>query len=173
MANESTQKKLGRVRPPRVQITYDVEIGDAIQKKELPFVQGVVGNFSGHNKEQPRPKDRRFVGIDRDNLDDVMKGMAPKLVMRVPNKLDEASNSLLSVELKFNRLEDFEPANVARQVNSIKELLDARSRLSDLKNTMIGNDRFEEMLTELAHDPEKMRRFDEEQIPNKTNGSKE
>src|SRR6187402_2415639 len=85
---ESTQKKLSRVRPPRVQITYDVEIGDAIETKELPFVLGVLGDYSGQSKEPlPRLKERKFVDIDRDNFDDVLKAMGPRLVMRVDNQL--------------------------------------------------------------------------------------
>ncbi len=95
MAKESTQKKLSRVRPPRVQITYDVEIGDAIETKELPFVMGVLGDYSGNPKEPlPKVKDRKFVAIDRDNFDDVLKGMAPRIAARVDNKLkNDGANS--------------------------------------------------------------------------------
>ena len=88
MAKESTQKKLSRVRPPRVQITYDVEVGDAIETKELPFVLGVLADLSGQPKEPlPKLKERKFVQIDRDNFDDVLKGTAPRLALRVDNKL--------------------------------------------------------------------------------------
>ncbi|WP_019102817.1 type VI secretion system contractile sheath small subunit, partial [Chromobacterium haemolyticum] len=115
MAKESTQKKLSRVRPPRVQITYDVEIGDAIETKELPFVLGVLGDYSGHSKEPlPKMKERKFVQIDRDNFDEVLKGMAPRLAIKVDNKLKD-DGSQLAMELNFEELADFEPQNVVGQ----------------------------------------------------------
>jgi type VI secretion system protein ImpB len=108
---ESIQQKLKRVRPPRVQITYDLEVGGAIEKKELPFVAGVLGDFTGHvdpNSPLPRMKDRKFVEIDRDNFDKVLSGMAPRLALRVDNKLAD-DGSKMAVELKFNSMDDFEP----------------------------------------------------------------
>ncbi|WP_255992257.1 type VI secretion system contractile sheath small subunit [Chitinolyticbacter albus] len=157
MAKESTQKKLSRVRPPRVQITYDVEVGDAIETKELPFVLGVLGDYSGHSKQPlPKLKERKFVQIDRDNFDDVLKGMAPRLAMRVDNKLQD-SDGQMSVELEFNELADFEPQNVVKQVEPLRQLLDARQRLSDLRNKMVGNDKLEELLDEVVRDTEKLR----------------
>jgi len=162
MVKASTQHKITKVRKPRVHITYDVEIGDAIQQKELPFVLGVVGDFSGHNTNKPIMKERKFVQIDRDNIDDVVKGIAPTLAMRVDNKLDEASDSKLSVELAFNRIEDFEPQNVARQVKPLNQLLELRRRLSDLANSMIGNDRLEELLDEVVRDTEQLRQIGED-----------
>jgi type VI secretion system protein ImpB len=171
--SESTQQKLKRVRPPRVRITYDVETNGAQEQKELPYVQGVIGDFTGHNKDQPRLKDRKFVTIDRDNRDDVMKKLAPKLQVRVPNKLDKNSDSMLAVELNFGQLDDFEPANVAKQVKPLKALLDERTRLSDLANKMNGNDRFDEMLNELVTDEKKLRAISEEHAANKTNGDEE
>jgi len=172
MAKESTQQKLSRVRPPRVQITYDVQIGDAIETKELPFVLGVLGEYSGHNKELPKLKDRKFVQVDRDNLNDVLKGMAPSLAMRVDNKLEEGSDSKLSVELEFKQLEDFEPQNVVKQVKPLNELLELRRRLSDLKNKMIGNDRLEELLDDIVRDTEQLRQISQDQA-SKTEGDKE
>lgn len=158
MASESTQKKLNRVRPPRVQITYDVEVGDAIETKELPFVMGVMGDYTGHNKEPlPKLKDRKFVQIDRDNFDDVLKGMAPRLAMRVDNKLSDESDSQLSVELNFQKLEDFEPQNVVTQVEPLRQLLEARSRLADLRNKMVANDKLEGLLDEVLRDMQKLR----------------
>src|SRR5712691_7749445 len=116
MARESTQHKLDRVRPPRVQITYDVETGDAIEMKELPFVLGVLSDLSGKPEEAlPRLRDRKFVEIDRDNFDAVMRGMKPRLSFRADNKLSD-DNTQLGVELKFNSIEDFEPEQVVRQV---------------------------------------------------------
>ncbi|MBS1157439.1 MAG: tssB [Proteobacteria bacterium] len=158
MASESTQKKLNRVRPPRVQITYDVEVGDAIETKELPFVMGVMGDYTGHNKEPlPKLKDRKFVQIDRDNFDDVLKGMAPRLAMRVDNKLSDESDNQLSVELNFQKLEDFEPQNVVTQVEPLRQLLEARSRLADLRNKMVANDKLEGLLDEVLRDMQKLR----------------
>ncbi|MCE1171940.1 MAG: type VI secretion system contractile sheath small subunit, partial [Azovibrio sp.] len=138
MAKESTQKKLSRVRPPRVQITYDVEIGDAIETKELPFVLGVLGDYSGRPKNPlPKMKDRKFVEIDRDNFDEVLKAMEPRLTLRVDNQLKK-DDSQMGLELNFNKLEDFEPQNVVAQVEPLKKLLEVRTRLADLRNKMIG-----------------------------------
>lgn len=159
MAKESTQKKLSRVRPPRVQITYDVEVGDAIETKELPFVLGVLGDYSGNPAEPlPKLKDRKFVSVDRDNFDEVMKGMAPRLTMRVDNKLQDDS-SQLGVELKFSQLVDFEPQQVARQVEPMRQLLEIRGRLADLRNKMVGNDRLQELLDDIVRDTDKLRQI--------------
>ncbi|MBM2885254.1 type VI secretion system contractile sheath small subunit [Chromobacterium amazonense] len=159
MGKESTQKKLSRVRPPRVQITYDVEIGDAIETKELPFVLGVLGDYSGHSKEPlPKMKERKFVQIDRDNFDEVLKGMAPRLAMKVDNALKD-DGSQLGVELNFESLSDFEPQNVVRQIDPLNQLLEARSRLADLRNKLSGNDKLEELLDEVVRDTEKLRQI--------------
>lgn len=150
---ESTQKKVGRVRPPRVQITYDVEIGDAIQTKELPFVMGVMGDFSGQPEEPlPKLKDRKFVSIDRDNFDGVLKGMKPRLAFRAKNRLakDAEGETELPVELKFESMADFEPERVARKVEPLRQLLEMRERLSDLKNKLYGNERLDELLQEVV-----------------------
>lgn len=159
MSKESTQKKLSRVRPPRVQITYDVEIGDAIETKELPFVLGVLGDYSGHSKNPlPKMKERKFVQIDRDNFDEVLKGMAPRLAIKVDNKLED-DNSQLAMELNFNELADFEPQSVVTQVEPLKRLLEARTRLADLRNKLAGNDKLEELLDEVVRDTEKLRQI--------------
>ena len=159
MAKESTQKKLSRVRPPRVQITYDVEIGDAIETKELPFVLGVLGDNSGHpTAPLPKRKERKFVDIDRDNFDDVLKGVAPRLAFRVENKLKN-DGTQMGMELNFSKLEDFEPQNVVNQVEPLKRLLEVRTRLSDLKNKISGNDKFEELLDEIMRDTEKLKKI--------------
>lgn len=157
MSKESTQKKLSRVRPPRVQITYDVEVGDAIETKELPFVLGVLGDYSGNPKEPlPKLKDRKFIEIDRDNFDDVMKGVAPRLQVEVSNELKK-DGSNIGLELNFARLEDFEPASIVKQVGPLRKLLDARTRLSDLRNKITGNDKLEELLDEIVRDTEKLK----------------
>ena len=153
---DSVQQKLSRVRPPRVHLTYDVEIGDAIEQKEIPFVVGVVGDFSG-NPENPIPKikDAKFVNVDGDNFDDVMKGMTPRAVYRVPNKLSEGGGEF-AVELKFNSLEDFRPESVVQQVEPLRKLLEARTKLSDLRNKLAGNDKLEDLLQDVLASTEKM-----------------
>ena len=157
MARESTQQKLSRNRPPRVQITYDVEVGGAIETKELPFVMGVLGDFSGQPKEPlPKVKERKFINIDRDNFNEVLKGMSPRLQIQVDNRLKD-DGTQLGVELQFKKLEDFEPENVVEQVAPLKTLLDARKRLSDLRNKLAGNDKLEALLDDVVRDTEKLR----------------
>lgn len=156
MAKESTQQKLSRVRPPRVQITYDVEIGNAIETKELPFVLGVLGDYSGQPKtELPKLKERKFIAVDRDNFDDALKGVAPRLALQVDNTL-KGDDSRLSVELNFEKLEDFEPQRVVDQVDPLRQLLEIRTRLSDLRNKIIGNDKLEELLDQIVRDTDKL-----------------
>lgn len=159
MANESTQKKLSRVRPPRVQITYDVDVGDATETKELPFVLGVLGDYSGNPKESlPKMKERKFVEIDRDNFDDVLKGTKPRLQLRVDNQLAK-DGSQLGVELNFEKLEDFEPQRIVNQVVPLKKMLEIRTRLSDLRNKITGNDKLEELLDQIVRDTEKLKQI--------------
>jgi len=158
MAKESTQHKLDRVRSPRVQITYDVETGGAIELKELPFVVGVLGDFSGQ-PEQPLPKlkERRFVEVTPDNFDSVLESMKPHLSFSVENKLSEDANAgQLRVDLKFKSLEDFEPEQVARQVKPLKELLDLRRRLNDLKGTLQTNEKLDEALLDAISKTDKL-----------------
>lgn len=156
MSNDSTQQKLSRVRPPRVQITYDVEVGDAIETKELPFVLGVMGDYSGNRKEPlEKLKDRKFVQIDKESFDEVLKGMAPRLTLQVENKLKE-DDSKMAVELNFAKLEDFEPSSIVDQVDPLKQLLEIRTKLSDLRNKVIGNDKLEELLDEVLRDTQKL-----------------
>jgi type VI secretion system protein ImpB len=158
MGKPSTQHKLDRVRPPRVQITYDVEAGDAIEIKELPFVVGVLGDFTGM-PEQPLPKlkERRFVEVTPDNFDSVLESMKPHLAFAVDNKLsDEPDAGQLKVDLKFQSLEDFEPEQVARQVKPLRELLELRTRLNDLKGTLQTNDKLDEALLDAVSKTEKL-----------------
>src|SRR5215475_397854 len=164
MAKPSTQKKLGRVRPPRVNITYDVETGGAIEIKELPFVMGVLGDFTGQPTEPlPRLKDRKFVEVNPDNFDSVLEGMKPHLAFSVENKLSEDPNAPnLKIDLHFKKMEDFEPANVAKQVKPLKELLDLRTRLSDLRGSLQGNDKLEELLLEAVGKTEKLGKMKDE-----------
>jgi type VI secretion system protein ImpB len=153
---ESTQHVLGRVRAPRVQITYDVEVGDATETKELPFVVGVLADLSGNPTEQlPRMKERKFVSIDRDNFDDVLAGAKPRVACRVDNKL-AGDESQLSVELNFKSMDDFSPEQVVQQVEPLRKLLEIRQQLSDLRNKMAGNEKFEDLLQEVLSDTSKL-----------------
>lgn len=146
MARESIFKKKERIRPPRVHITYEVETGGAIELKELPFVAGVLADLSGQPKEQlPRLKERKFVEIDRDNFDDVLKSMKPRLAFKVDNRLKD-DGSQLALELEFQKLADFTPDEVAKQVQPMRDLLEVRSKLKDLLSRTEGNDRLEEIL---------------------------
>ncbi|CAI2531368.1 Uncharacterized protein conserved in bacteria [Serratia ficaria] len=159
---ESTQHKLDRVRAPRVHITYDVDIGDAQEKKELPFVVGVLGDFSGNPLEPlPKLKDRKFIFIDRDNFNGVLKGIKPRLTYRVDNTLVK-NGTQLGVELNFNTLEDFEPQNVVRQVEPLRKLLEVRNKLADLRNKMGGNDKLEELLMDVLQNTEKLKTLGKE-----------
>ena len=164
MAKASTQHKLDRVRPPRVHVTYDVEVGDAIEIKELPFVMGVLGDFTGQPTEPlPRLKDRKFVEVNPDNFDSVLEGMKPHLAYSVENKLSEDPNApQLKIDLHFRSLEDFEPDKVARQVKPLRELLDLRTRLSDLRGSLQGNDKLEEVLLSTVGDADKLNKLKDE-----------
>jgi len=145
MAKESVQKKKGRVRPPRVHITYDVELGGASVSKEIPFVMGVISDRSGKPAEKlPKLSERTFPEIDRDNFDDVLKSMKPRVEMRVDNTL--TGEGELSVELNFNKLSDFSPDAIVEQVEPLKKLMEVRGKLKDLQSRAEGNDRLEEML---------------------------
>lgn len=145
---ESIQHKLDRVRKPRVHITYDVEVGDATVKKELPFVVGVMGDFSGNPTEPLKPmKDRKFIQIDRDNFNDVMARMSPGLDLKVENTL-QGDGSEMSVQLKFNSMDDFEPAKVVEQVEPLKKLMETRSQLKQLQAAVDRSDELEEALDE-------------------------
>jgi type VI secretion system protein ImpB len=157
MANgDSVQKRLQKVRPPRVQMTYDVEIGDAMENKELPFVVGVVGDFGGNSdREQKRLKDRSFVGIDRDNFDEVLAGVEPVARFKVANALSEEGGEF-GVELRFSSMADFRPESVVRQVEPLRKLLDARAKLADLRNKVAGNEKLEDLLTEVLNNTDQL-----------------
>ena len=164
MARESTQQQLGRVRPPRVHITYDVETGGAIEMKELPFVMGVLGDFTGQPTEPlPRLKERKFVEVTPDNFDDVLASMKPHLAFTVENKLsDDPDGGKLAVDLTFKSMDDFSPDAVARQVKPLKELLDLRTKLADLRGTLQGNDKLDEILQTTLGDDASMSRLKSE-----------
>lgn len=152
---ESLQHKLDRVRPPRVQITYDVEIGNAIEMKELPFVMGILADLSGMPVEAlPKLKERKFVEIDRDNFEHVMESINPHLALHVPNTLG-GEDEHMSVEVFFKCMDDFTPVNVLKQVPKLAALYDSRSKLKDLLTKLDGNDVLEHMLLELVNDADK------------------
>jgi type VI secretion system protein ImpB len=164
MAKESTQHKLDRVRPPRVQITYDVEVGGAIELKELPFVVGVLGDFTGQPvKPLAKLKERKFVEINPDNFDSVLESMKPHVAFQVENKLsEEADAPNLKVDLQFKRMDDFDPQSIALQVKPLKDLLTLRTRLSDLRGSLQGNDKLEELILEAIGNTENRQRLKEE-----------
>jgi type VI secretion system protein ImpB len=156
---ESAQRKISRVRPPRVHITYDLEIGDAIEKRDLPFVVGVLGDFSGQPAEPKKPlKERALVEVDRDTFDRVLAGTKPRLAYRVDNTLND-DGTMLNVELRFNSLDDFEPDSVVQQIEPLKKLIEARKRLSDLLSHMDGNDRLEELLRDIVENPDQQQQL--------------
>lgn len=159
---ESLQHTLDRVRAPRVQITYDVEIGDSIEMKEIPFVVGVLGDFSGKPDEPlPKLKDRKFVEIDRDNFNKVLEGMRPRVAFRVDNKLTN-DGSQIAVDLRFKSMDDFHPERVAEQVEPLRKLVEARRRLADLLNKLDGNERLEELLQEVISSTDSLQRLGKE-----------
>jgi type VI secretion system protein ImpB len=156
MMADSIQHKLDRVRPPRVHITYDVEIGDAVEKKEIPFVVGVLSDLSG-NPEAPLPplKERKYVEVDRDNFNSVLEGVNPRLTFRVDNKI-EGNDTKIGLELKFKHLDDFHPEKIAEQVEPIRALVEARKKLYNLLGKLDGNDKLEELLQDVISSTAKL-----------------
>ena len=161
---ESIQHKLDRVRKPRVHITYDVEIGDAIVKKELPFVMGVMGDFSGNPSTPPKSlSQRKFVSIDRDNFNDIMANISPELNMRVKNTMVEGEeDSEMAVQLKFKSMDDFDPAKIVEQIPALKALLDSRDKLRDLLTTMDQSEDLEQALEKILSDTEQLQKIADE-----------
>ncbi len=145
---ESTQHKLDRIRPPRVQITYDVEIGDSIQMKELPLVVGILADLVGQQDAIPRLKDRKFVQIDRDNFNDVLGNLSPKVKFAVPNRIAN-DGSKLGVDLTFKHMDDFHPTEVIRRIDPLRKLLETRQRLVDLLAKLDGNEDLNNVLQKM------------------------
>lgn len=159
---ESLQHKLDRVRSPRVQITYDVEIGDAIEMKEIPFVMGILADLSGKPDEPlPKMKDRKFVEIDRDNFNNVLAGTKPRVAFKVDNKLS-GDDSKMAVELRFKSMDDFHPENVAAQIEPLRKLIQARQKLSGLLNKLDGNDKLDELLQEVIANTDALQKVGKE-----------
>jgi type VI secretion system protein ImpB len=161
---ESTQKKLERVRPPRIQISYEVETGGAIELKELPFLMGVLGDFSGHQTEPlPKLKDRKFVELSPENFDDTLASMKPRLQFSVENKLsDDANAPKLAIELNFRSMDDFSPDAVAKQVKPLRELLDLRTELANLRANLQTNEKLDDVLQQTLGDADKMAKLKSE-----------
>ena len=158
-----TQKKLERVRPPRVNISYEVETGGAIETKELPFLMGVLADLSGNPAEAlPKLKDRKFVEINPDNFDAVLKSMKPRVQFTVANKLQPDATSKIGVDLTFESLDDFNPEAVAKQVGPLQELLKLRQQLADLRGSLQGNDKLEEILQNTLNDSGAMKKLESE-----------
>lgn len=159
MGSESTQKKLERVRKPRVHITYDVETEGASVQKELPFVVGILGDFSGQPTEPLKPlKDRKFTQIDRDNFNDIMARMTPGLNMRVKNTLKE-DGSELGVQLKFSSMDDFAPEKVAQQVDPLKKLIETRDKLRDLLTKIDRSEDLEVLLEKVLKNTDELKKL--------------
>lgn len=170
---ESTQHKLDRVRSPRVHVTYDVQVGDAREQKELPFVLGVIGDFTGKSSpDTPKLAARKFVEITPENFDGVLAAMKPRLQFSVPNRLGEDPNTdvgdsantdpnapQLKVDLTFTSLDDFNPDRVAEKVDPLRKLLELRQKLSELSSSLQGNDALDELLQQAIQDTEKARRL--------------
>ncbi|UUS56139.1 type VI secretion system contractile sheath small subunit [Acinetobacter sp. YH16040_T] len=153
---ESVQKKLQRIRPPRVQLTYDVEVGDGKEIKELPFVVGVLGDFSAASEvEKTKLKDKKFINVDLDNIDEVMESLAPRANFQVENTLTEDGGKM-SVDLTFKSMADFTPEQVVQQVDPLQKLVAARERLSDLRNKISNNERLEDLLDEVLHNTDQI-----------------
>lgn len=153
----SIHEKLKRVRKPRVHITYDVETEGAVVQRELPFVVGVMGDFSGDPTEKLKPlKDRKFIQIDRDNLNDVMKRMTPGLNLKVENTL-KGDGSEMGVQLKFESMEDFEPGRVVEQVEALRKLKETRDKLRDLQSKIDRSEELEEILEKVLKDADQLK----------------
>lgn len=162
---DSVHDKLKKVRKPRVHITYDVETEGAVEVKELPFVVGVMGDFSGDPTEPLAPlKDRKFIQIDRDNFDQVIRRMAPGLQYRVENTLAEDGSEMV-VNLKFESIEDFEPGRVIDQVEPLKRLLETRNKLRDLMTKADGSEQLENLLESILKDQTQLDRLKRELDP--------
>ena len=159
---ESVQKKLQRIRPPRVQLTYDVEVGDGKEIKELPFVVGVLGDFSAASElEKTKLKDKKFINVDLENIDEVIESLAPRAAFRVENTLTEEGGQI-GVDLTFNSMQDFRPENVAQQVDPLRKLVQARERLTDLRNKISNNERLEDLLDEVLRNTDQVRELSAE-----------
>jgi type VI secretion system protein ImpB len=170
MAGESVGDRVTRVRAPRVHITYEVETGGAMRMKELPFVMGVLGEFTNNPKETDKKlKEREFVEVNLQNFDKVLKDYAPRLQYTVPNKLSTNPDAgEIPVDLSFESLQDFAPDRVAQQVEPLKKLLELRTKLADLRGSLQGNDKLDAILQATLSDQAKMTQLKSELGPSAT-----
>jgi type VI secretion system protein ImpB len=172
MAAESIHNTLEAVRKPRVHIKYEVETGGAQVEKELPFIVGVLGDFSGQPTEPLKPlKDRKFIQIDRDNFNDVLARMTPALNLKVENTL-KGDGSEMAVQLKFNSMDDFEPGKIVNQVEPLKKLLETRDKLRDLLTKIDRSEDLENVLEKVLQNTEQLKQLSGElgvNVPEKTN----
>ncbi len=163
----SIHDRLGRVRPPRVHIRYDVEIGGAMVKKELPFVVGVLGDFSGQPSKDGKPvelkplKDRKFIQIDRDNFNEIMEKMTPGVSFRVENTLKKDGTEF-PVQLEMKSIEDFDPGRVVEQVPALKSLLETRNKLRDLLTKVDRSEDLERILEQVLQNTEQLKKLNTE-----------
>jgi type VI secretion system protein ImpB len=160
--SNSLQQWVGRNRPPRVQITYDVELGDAVEKRELPMVVGLLADLSGQPATPlPKLKERRLVEIDRDNFDEIMSKIRPRLDLSVPDTMkrkDGKAEGNLKVELHFEKFSDFHPESLVSQVPRLAKLLEARQQLRDLLAKLDGNDELDSMLERIVQNSEELKK---------------
>lgn len=159
---ESVQKKLQRIRPPRVQLTYDVEVGDGKEIKELPFVVGVMGDFSAASEvEKTKLKDKKFINVDLENIDEVMESLAPRASFQVENTISEEGGRM-AVDLTFKSMLDFRPENIVQQVDPLRKLVEAREKLTDLRNKISNSEKLEDLLDEVLKNTEQVRQLSKE-----------
>ena len=171
--SDSIHDKLKRVRKPRVHITYDVETGGAEQTKELPFVMGVMGDYSGDNTENKKSlKERKFVNIDRDNFNQVMGNVNPTVSMKVENTL-AGDDSEMAVDLSFKNMDDFDPAAIVNQVDPLKQLLEARNKLRDLMSKADRSEELESILEDILQNTDKVTSISQELGLDKKEGGDE
>jgi type VI secretion system protein ImpB len=164
---DSLQKWVGRNRPPRVQITYDVEIGDAVEKKELPLVVGILADLSGQPATpQPKMKERRLVEIDRDNFNEILGKISPRLDLSVPDTMKGEGN--IKVELNFKEFDDFHPEAIVKQVPRLAKLLEARQQLRDLLAKLDGNDELDSLLKDILQNTEDLKKVQSEAAAGET-----
>lgn len=160
--SNSLQQWVGRNRPPRVQITYDVEVGDAVEKRELPMVVGIMADLSGHpDTPLPKLKDRRLTEIDRDNFNDVLKQINPTLKLDVPNTASK-DGTTVPVALSFTHLSDFHPDALVQKVPRLAKLLEARQQLRDLLAKLDGNDELDSILEQIVRDTTELQQLKKE-----------
>lgn len=159
---ESVQKKLQRIRPPRVQLTYDVEVGDGKEIKELPFVVGVMGDFSAASEvEKTKLKDKKFINVDLENIDEVMESLAPRASFQVENTISE-EGGCMGVDLTFKSMLDFRPENIVQQFDPLRKLVEAREKLTDLRNKISNSEKLEDLLDEVLKNTEQVRQLSKE-----------